>query len=79
MVSSGSRRDLVKAVVTIDKKAGAYWDRVGICTSDRFNIETESGLGQGIPYRFCTRIQHANGCVDSHHKKRRSGRCASPG
>ena len=53
--------DLVKAVVTRGKKAGAYLGRVAIRASGSFNIQTATGLVQGIHHRFCTLIQRADG------------------
>jgi len=53
--------DLVRAVVTTGKQVGTYLGRVAIRTNGRFNIQTGNGLVQGIPHRFCTRIQRADG------------------
>jgi 5-methylcytosine-specific restriction endonuclease McrA len=53
--------DLVRAVVTIGKKAGTYLGRVAIRASGSFNIQSATGLAQGIHYRFCTLIQRADG------------------
>ena len=53
--------DKVKAVVTQGKKIGMYVGRVAVRASGSFNIKTASGLVQGISYRFCTRIQRADG------------------
>jgi 5-methylcytosine-specific restriction endonuclease McrA len=53
--------DMVKAVVTAGRKAGAYLGRVAIRASGNFNIQTATGLIQGISHRFCTRIQRADG------------------
>ncbi len=53
--------DLVRAVVTTGKKAGTYLGRVAIRASGSFNIQTGTGLIQGIPHRFCTLIQRADG------------------
>ena len=53
--------DLVKAVVTRGKKAGAYLGRVAIRASGSFNIQTVTGLAQGIHHRFCALIQRADG------------------
>ena len=53
--------DMVKAVVTKGKKAGAYLGRVAIRTSGSFNIQTGNGLVQGIHHRFCTLLQRADG------------------
>lgn len=53
--------DMVRAVVTTGKKAGAYLGRVAIRASGSFNIQTGNGLVQGIHHRFCTLIQRADG------------------
>lgn len=53
--------DMVKAVVTTGKKAGTYLGRVAIRASGSFNIQTATGLVQGIHHRFCTLIQRADG------------------
>nr|WP_277424466.1 RNA-guided endonuclease IscB [Acidithiobacillus sp. PG05] len=53
--------DMVKAVVTKGKKVGTYLGRVAIRASGSFNIQTATGLVQGIHHRFCTRIQCADG------------------
>jgi hypothetical protein len=53
--------DLVRAVVTTGKKAGTYLGRVAIRARGSFNIQSATGLVQGIHHRFCTRIQRADG------------------
>ena len=53
--------DMVKAVVSTGKKAGVYIGRVAIRASGSFNIKTESGTIQGISYRYCRLLQHADG------------------
>jgi 5-methylcytosine-specific restriction endonuclease McrA len=53
--------DLVRAVVTTGKQAGTYLGRVAIRASGSFNIQSATGLVQGIHHRFCTRIQRADG------------------
>jgi 5-methylcytosine-specific restriction endonuclease McrA len=53
--------DLVRAVVTTGKKVGTYLGRVAIRTSGSFNIQSASGLVQGIHHRFCTLLQRADG------------------
>ena len=53
--------DMVKAIVTTGKKAGNYLGRVAIRTSGSFNIQSATGLVQGIHHRFCTLIQRADG------------------
>ncbi|QQD73045.1 RNA-guided endonuclease IscB [Acidithiobacillus ferrivorans] len=53
--------DMVKAVVTTGKKAGAYLGRVAIRASGSFNIQTAKGLVQHIHHRFCTLVQRGDG------------------
>ena len=53
--------DMVRAVVTKGKKAGDYLGRVAIRASGSFNIQTPTGLVQGIHHRFCTLIQRSDG------------------
>ena len=53
--------DMVRAVVTTGKKAGIYLGRVAIRASGSFNLQTATGLVQGIHHRFCTLIQRADG------------------
>jgi len=53
--------DMVKAVVTTGKKVGTYLGRVAIRVSGSFNIQSATGLVQGIPHRFCALIQRADG------------------
>ncbi len=53
--------DMVKAVVMTGKKAGNHLGRVAIRASGRFNIQSGTGLVQGIHHRFCTLIQRADG------------------
>jgi 5-methylcytosine-specific restriction endonuclease McrA len=53
--------DLVRAVVATGKKVGTYFGRVAIRASGSFNIQSVTGLVQGIHHRFCTLIQRADG------------------
>ncbi len=53
--------DMVKAVVTTGKKAGIYTGRIAIRASGSFNIQSTTGLIQGIHHRFCKLIQRADG------------------
>jgi 5-methylcytosine-specific restriction endonuclease McrA len=53
--------DLVRAVVTTGKKVGTYLGRVAIRASGSFNIQSSTGLVQGIHHRFCTLVQRADG------------------
>lgn len=53
--------DMVTANVTTGGKVGIYRGRVAIRASGSFNIQTGTGLVQGISHRFCTIIQRADG------------------
>ena len=53
--------DRVKAVVPVGKKTGAYTGRVAVRASGSFNIQTPSGVVQGISHRHCRVIQRADG------------------
>jgi len=53
--------DLVRAVVTTGKKVGTYLGRVAIRASGSFNIQSATGLVQGIHHRFCALLQRADG------------------
>jgi 5-methylcytosine-specific restriction endonuclease McrA len=53
--------DLVRAVVTTGKKVGNYLGRVAIRAKGSFDIQSATGLVQGIHHRFCTLIQRADG------------------
>ena len=53
--------DRVKAVVTQGKKTGSYSGRVAVRASGSFNIQTSSGLVQGVSHRCCTVVQRGDG------------------
>ncbi len=53
--------DMVKAEVTQGKKARSYTGRVAVRASGSFNIQTSSGLVQGISHRYCTVVQRGDG------------------
>ncbi len=53
--------DIVKAVVTKGKKIGTHFGRVAVRKSGSFNIKTKEGTVQGISYRYCKLLQHADG------------------
>jgi hypothetical protein len=53
--------DMVKAEVTKGKKTGSYTGRVAIRASGSFNIQTSSGLIQGVSHRYCTLVQRGDG------------------
>ena len=53
--------DLVRAVVTRGTKQGTYLGKVAVRTSGRFNITTNHGIVQGIPYHCCRLIARSDG------------------
>ena len=53
--------DMVKAVVTKGKKIGVYKGRVAVRASGSFNIQTSSGLVQGVLHHYCTVVQRGDG------------------
>ncbi|MBK7003188.1 MAG: RRXRR domain-containing protein [Rhodoferax sp.] len=53
--------DMVKAIVATGKKAGTYTGRVAVRATGSFNIQTSSGLVQGVSHRFCTVVQRGDG------------------
>ena len=52
---------MVKAVVPTGKKSGVYVGRVAVRTSGSFNLKTANATIQGISYRHCRLLQHADG------------------
>ena len=53
--------DIVKAVVPNGKKAGIHTGRVAVRSSGSFNIQTTSGIVQGISYKYCKLISRNDG------------------
>lgn len=53
--------DQVKAVVKKGKKSGSYQGRVAVRASGSFNIQTPTGVIQGISHKHCILIQRADG------------------
>jgi len=53
--------DMVKAIVESGKKAGVYVGRVSVRTSGSFNISTDSGVVQGIGYKWMQKIHAKDG------------------
>ncbi|MDB5787359.1 MAG: hypothetical protein JWQ50_7274, partial [Caballeronia mineralivorans] len=49
--------DRVRAMVPKGKKAGVYVGRVAVRASGSFNIQTPTGVVQGIAHRHCTTVQ----------------------
>jgi 5-methylcytosine-specific restriction endonuclease McrA len=59
--------DRVMAIVTKGKKTGTYAGRVAVRSSGSFNIQTGSGVVQGISYKDCRLLQRADGYGYSIH------------
>ena len=53
--------DMVRAVVTSGSKVGTYVGKVAVRTTGSFNIKTEKDTIQGIGYKYCRIIHHADG------------------
>ena len=53
--------DLVQAVVTSGKNAGIHIGRVAVRAKGSFNVRTAQGIVSNISYRFCQRLQRADG------------------
>ena len=53
--------DQVRATVPSGKKQGAYTGRVAVRVSGYFNIQSSTGLVQGISHHHCTLIQRGTG------------------
>ncbi|SDY08568.1 hypothetical protein SAMN05421644_12827 [Allochromatium warmingii] len=54
-------RDRVIAHIPSGKKAGVHVGRVAIRASGSFNIQTATGVVQGIAHRYCSVLQRADG------------------
>ena len=53
--------DMAKAVVSSGKKEGEYGGRVAIRATGRFNIQTATGVVQGISWKCCVILSRADG------------------
>jgi len=53
--------DMVRAVVPSGKKAGVHIGRVAVRATGSFNIQTPTGVVQGIGAKYCTIINRADG------------------
>jgi 5-methylcytosine-specific restriction endonuclease McrA len=53
--------DMVKAVVPKGKKAGTHIGRVAVRKTGSFNIQNPSGVVQGVSYKHCKILAHADG------------------
>ncbi len=69
--------DMVRAVVTTGKKVGTYLGCVAIRARGSLNIQSSTGLVQGIHHRFCTLVQRADGYGYSFTKIGTGAACAA--
>ena len=53
--------DIVKAIVTKEKKKGVYVGKVSIRSTGCFNIKTKYAKIQGINYKYCNLLQRIDG------------------
>lgn len=53
--------DMVRAVVPAGKKSGTYVGRVAVRRTGSFNVQTPSGVIQGIGHRHCTVLARGDG------------------
>lgn len=53
--------DMVLASVPTGKKQGVYVGRVAVRSSGSFNIQTKSGVVQGISHKHCRILQRSDG------------------
>jgi len=53
--------DMIKAVVPVGKKVGAYIGRVAVRLSGRFDIQTRTGTIQGVSHKYCRRLAAGDG------------------
>lgn len=61
--------DMVRAVMSIGKKVGIYIGRVAVRATGSFNIQTPTGVVQGINAKHCTVLSRADG--HSYHIEQR--------
>ena len=53
--------DLVEARVPSGKKRGIHTGRVAIRATGSFNVQTSTGVVQGISHRYCRMLQRGDG------------------
>ena len=53
--------DIVKAIVTKEKKIAVYVGRVAVRKTGRFNIKTKTDTIQGIGYKCCRHLHKSDG------------------
>jgi hypothetical protein len=67
--------DMVRAEVAAGKKAGIHTGRVAVRATGSFNIQTPTGVVQGINAKYCTVLSRADGYNYSNQRK---GAVSSP-
>ena len=53
--------DLVRAFDPCGKKTGTYDGKVAVRASGSFNVSTDTGVAQGISYKYCSEVHRADG------------------
>ena len=53
--------DIVRADILKGKKTGTYLGRVAVRASGFFNVQTSTGVVQGINVRHCTLVHRSDG------------------
>jgi hypothetical protein len=53
--------DIVHSAVTQGKKIGNYFGRLAVRSSGNFNVKTNTGMVQGINYKYCRVFHRADG------------------
>lgn len=71
MVRGFQTGDMVRAVVPTGTKAGTYIGRVAVRATASFNIQTPTGIVQGINAQYCTRLSRADGYAYHINKRAR--------
>jgi hypothetical protein len=71
--------DMVRAVVPTGKKAGVHTGRVAVRATGSFNIQTLTGVVQGVNAKYCTAISRADGYSYTQQKGALSSPCINAG
>ena len=70
--------DIVQAVLAVGVHAGTWIGRVAVRATGSFNIQTASGVRQGIGWKFCRVLQRADGYGYSQPPTERKVAASSP-
>ena len=71
--------DMVRAVVSTGKKTGTHIGRVAVRATGSFNIQTPTGVLQGINAKYCKLLSRADGYSYSQQKGGASSPCLKAG